>query len=134
MSTHTSPRWLCSLVHILCLGNFLRSSNSAGNSSWGGAWLKGGRRNPPGWQSYRLFTLGCETMLWVLWEKWRDPPRVHHRFALICPLCGWNKTGVRHKGVALKAIPLGKAGSNQRLSEEREALPTLTMSALSHAW
>ena len=45
--------------------------------------MKGGRRNPPGWQSYHLFTLGGETVLMeeVGGPSWGTPSGlalIHH--------------------------------------------------------
>ena len=44
--------------------------------------MKGGRRNPPGWRSYHLFTLGGETVLMEEWGTLLGTPSglalIHH--------------------------------------------------------
>ena len=53
--------------------------------------LKGGRRNPSGWRSYHLFTLGGET---VLMEEWGDHPGDPLWVGTDTP-CGYDRTGDR---------------------------------------
>lgn len=56
--------------------------------------MKGGRRNPPGWRSYHLFTLGRET---VLMEEVGEP--------------SWGLSGlalIQH--VAMTGLEIGMSG------------------------
>ena len=90
--------------------------------------LKGGRKSPPGWQSHHLFTLGSETMLWVWWKRWGDPPRGHPlswHWNAMWPWQDWTQVC---QGLTLQSISVGKAGSNQRWSEVGHCPPLLCLS------
>ena len=126
MSTHISPRSLCSLlVHTWCLGKFLRPPDSAGNLSWAGAWLEGREEEPTRLAiTPFIHTWWGDNVVGVM-EEVGDPPGRHplgwHWYAM-WPWQDWTQVC---QGLTLQSISVGKTGSNQRWSDGRHCPPSL---------
>lgn len=115
------PRW-----STWCLGKFLSPPDSAGNSSWAGVWLEMRGEGTLRVGNHTIYSLGDDRMLWLYWGRWRDPPQVG-------TICSVAVIGLE-MWVALKSTPARKAKNDQRLSDEREALPILATFACTCAW